>query len=91
MASDDTSEATVTGAVTIAAGQSLSDPFNINIVDDAILDGTQTATITATAAGYVDGIDTIDVSDNETPPPTVTDLIVGSSSRDATFIDGVDG
>jgi uncharacterized delta-60 repeat protein len=47
--SSDISEATVPASVIIPAGQS-SVTFNINAVDDVILDGTQTVTITATEA-----------------------------------------
>lgn len=63
--SSDTTEATVPATVTILAGQS-SAVFNLNIVDDAELDGTQTATVTATAASYTTGTANISVLDNET-------------------------
>ena len=65
LASDDPSEASVPATVTILANQT-SATFDINAVDDALLDGTQTATITATAATFTDGSDTIDVTDSET-------------------------
>lgn len=64
--SDDTTEATVVASVTIPAGD-LSAPFDIDAEDDLAVDGTMTVTITASAAGFVDGTDTVDVIDDETP------------------------
>ncbi|MCR9202889.1 MAG: hypothetical protein NXI04_29945, partial [Planctomycetaceae bacterium] len=63
--SDDTTEATVPATVTIPAGMAAVD-FTITAVDDAIIDGTQTAAITASAATFSDGTDDIDVTDDET-------------------------
>ncbi len=48
--SGDTTEATVPATVVIPAGQSQAS-FPITAVDDALLDGTQTVTITASAVG----------------------------------------
>ena len=56
LVSDDTSEA----SVVIADGQTTSPAFDISAVDDALLDGTQTVTITASATGYEQGSDTRD-------------------------------
>ena len=39
--------------------------FDIAAVDDAVVDGTQTVTITASAASHADGTATVDVTDNE--------------------------
>jgi uncharacterized delta-60 repeat protein/CSLREA domain-containing protein len=47
LSSSDTTEATVPASVVIPAGDS-SVTFNINAVNDAVFDGTQTVTITAT-------------------------------------------
>ena len=47
LVSDDTTEATVPATVTIAAGQTTSPAFDIDAVDDALVDGTQTVTVTA--------------------------------------------
>ena len=38
---------------------------DVDSVDDVIVDGTQTVTITATAAGHFDGSGTVDVTDDE--------------------------
>src|SRR5262249_9102864 len=48
LTSSDTTEATVPATVSFAAGQQQVN-FSISAVDDTILDGTQTVTITATA------------------------------------------
>lgn len=63
--SSDTSEVTVPASVVIPAGQ-LSARFDLTIVDDGELDGTQTATITATGPNLEKGSARIDVFDNET-------------------------
>ncbi len=63
--SSDTSEITVPAAVTIPAGQASVD-FTITVIDDALLDGLQTATITAQSAGYINATKSIDVTDYET-------------------------
>ena len=70
--SSDTAEATVMSSVTIGAGQMSSAPFDINAIDELIIDGTKVVTITASAFGFVDGTDTVDVTDNETPLITLS-------------------
>jgi len=65
LSSSDTSEATVPASVTIAAGQSISPPFVIAAVDDVIIDGTQTVTITASAAGLLDDTGSLEVLDDD--------------------------
>ena len=57
----------VPATVTIAAGQITSEPFNIAAVDDAIVDGTQNVTITASATAHANGTDTLNVTDDEVP------------------------
>jgi Ca2+-binding RTX toxin-like protein len=79
LASSDTTEAKVPQQVTIAAGQT-SATFAIDAVDDTILDGTQTVTITATPLNadtnlpLTAGIATkaLLVTDNESPSLTLT-------------------
>ena len=65
LTSSDTSEATVPATVTIPADQD-SVTFPITAVDDALLDGTQTVTITASAHGCLSGAQTLAVTDYET-------------------------
>lgn len=65
LVTSDTGEATVVSG-NIPAGQSSAD-FTITAVDDGSLDGTQTVTITASAAGHFAGSDTIEITDDEVP------------------------
>ncbi|MDA1230508.1 MAG: hypothetical protein O2856_07025, partial [Planctomycetota bacterium] len=69
LSSSDLTELKVPASVTIPAGQ-LSATFQIEAVNDPILDGTQTVIITATSAGYIDGTVSINVLDHE--PPVLT-------------------
>ncbi len=63
--SNNTGKVTVPASVTIPAGQA-SATFSLTIVDNAVLDGTQAATITATATNFGPASRTISVDDNET-------------------------
>ena len=63
--SSDTSELAVPASVTIPANES-SVTFDIDSVDDRLLDGTQTVTITVSATGFFDGNANLDVADYET-------------------------
>jgi hypothetical protein len=65
LTSSDTSEITVPSSVTVLAGQTNA-TFNITVIDDGQLDGTQTATVTATAPSYAPANATLLVYDNET-------------------------
>jgi uncharacterized repeat protein (TIGR01451 family) len=78
------SQATVPATVTLLAGQTTTN-FAITIIDDALLDGPQSATISASAAGFATGSDTMLVADNETATlslalPAATTEGVGSVS-----------
>ncbi len=73
LVSEDASEATVVASVTIPDGQLVSPPFAIDAVDDASLDGTQTVSVTASAAGYIDGSATLQVTDFEALQITIAD------------------
>ena len=86
LASDDTSEATVQSTISIPAGQTTSAPFNIAAQTDGIVDGTQTVTITASAASHNDGTDTVDVTDVDTPAPGFT--VAESDGYTLVFEDG---
>ncbi len=65
LVSSNTGKVTVPATVTIPAGQTNA-TFSLTIVDNAVLDGTQSATITATAANFAPASGTITVNDNET-------------------------
>jgi hypothetical protein len=69
LSSSDTTEATVPATVTIPIGAA-SVTFNLDAVDDTVLDGPQTVTILASASGYVSGSDTVVVAD----APQITDI-----------------
>ena len=64
LTSNDTSEATVPTTVIIDAGQS-SATFEVNAINDYIVDGTQSVTLTAAATGYESGTDTVQVTDDD--------------------------
>lgn len=71
LASSDATAVQVPATVTIAAGQT-SVPFTLTIVDDAKVDGAQTATITAHFAPLTDGAATVSVEDDEPRSLTLT-------------------
>jgi subtilisin family serine protease/outer membrane protein assembly factor BamB len=70
LTSSDTTEITVPSSVTIPAGQTTAS-FNINVIDDAILDGAQLVTITFKKQGCSQKTGQILVYDNETASLTV--------------------
>ncbi|MEI7837173.1 MAG: CARDB domain-containing protein, partial [Planctomycetota bacterium] len=80
LSSFDTSELTVPTTVTIPAGSD-SATFNIDAVSDGIPDGVQTVTITASAAGFTQGLDQIDVTDVDLPDLRVTSIAVPAMGR----------
>jgi len=63
LASSDTGEATVASG-DIPIGQVSAD-FSVTAVDDALKDGTQTVTVSASAADHLSGSNTVDITDNE--------------------------
>ncbi len=80
LSSSDATEATVPPTVTIPAGE-LSVQFPVNSLNDGETDGNQTVTITANAAGFTAGSDTVVVSDAD-----LADLIIGSITFPATGV-----
>ena len=72
LTSDDVSEATVPAQVTFFDGES-SATVDIAAVDDSDVDGTQTVTLSAAAAGYSGASDTLQVSDDEASLVTIRD------------------
>ena len=69
LASSDTDEVIVPQTVEIPAGE-LSTTFEIAAIDDTIVEETQTATITASADGFTDGVATLDITDDDSEEPT---------------------
>ncbi len=79
LSSSDTTEATVTPLITLAAGVTEA-TFVITPHDDELADGTQQVLVTATAADYIAGQDALLVLDNE---PTDDDLIAHWTMNDS--------
>ena len=63
---------TVPATVTIPDGVGAV-PFTLSVVDDAVVDGDQNVLITASAAGYAGGSDSLLVDDDEFPPVQIMD------------------
>ena len=75
LASSDTTEAIVPGAVTIPAGQNFVE-FDITPRDDSLFDGTQTVTVTASATAAVNSAQrTLQILDDEVPEFTITPAV----------------
>ena len=83
LSSSDASEATVPSSVTILANQT-SASFAVSAVDDALLDGTQTVTITASTAGLANGTGTVNVTDLETLSLTISPTAINENGGVAT-------
>jgi hypothetical protein len=82
LTSSDTAQFTVPATVTIPAGQS-SAPVTFTVLDDGIVDPNQTDTITAAAAGFVNG--TVGITDINTD---TYDLSVSFATSPATVDKG---
>ena len=71
LASSNPAEAFIPDSVTVPPGQATA-TFPITVSDDALLDGTQTVTITASAPTFVNSTATIGIEDNETASVTLS-------------------
>ena len=71
LSSSDSGEAGVPATVTIPDGQEQV-AFTISGVDDGLVDGDQSATITASVDGYLPGSDSVTVQDTDVPTLAVT-------------------
>lgn len=71
LSSSDTTEATLPASVTILAGQT-STAFDITLMDDTELDGTQTASLSANAPGHSRATANVSVQDADTTTVTLT-------------------
>ncbi|TWT79056.1 putative Ig domain protein [Planctomycetes bacterium CA13] len=84
------SEATVPTTVTIPVGRSQA-TFTIRGVDDEVRDGTKSVVITATAGGYIDSSDSIDVLGNAAPVlDEIPDQTIDEESLLSLFITATD-
>ena len=81
--SSDTSEAVVPASITIPANQA-SASFSIASADDSVLDGTQSVTIRASAAGYYGGSAVVQVQDFETLSLAITPMEISENGGSAT-------
>ncbi len=82
--------ATVPANVTILAGATSAN-FTITVVDDAFIDGTQSATISAQVANWTTGTRALDVLDNESTVLTVAlpaSISEGSTALGSVSISG---
>jgi Fungalysin metallopeptidase (M36)/Calx-beta domain len=78
LASSDTSVITVPPTIIIPAGQTNSS-FDITVIDNAVLDGTKTVSIEASAPGYLSNSNSMMVLDNESA--TLSIAIPASASE----------
>ncbi|QDT05468.1 Dockerin type I repeat protein [Rubripirellula lacrimiformis] len=85
LSSNDPSEATVPTSVVIRAGQS-SVTTVVSAVDDALLDGAQSVTLTAVAAGATTGSIGLQVADYETLTARFTNASVVEGTTDANVL-----
>jgi uncharacterized repeat protein (TIGR01451 family) len=68
LVSDNSSKLIVPSAITVPAGAT-SSSFDLTLVDNAIADGHQTVTVTASAPNFTNGSAPIYIMDDESPPP----------------------
>ncbi|HTD68750.1 MAG TPA: M36 family metallopeptidase, partial [Candidatus Limnocylindria bacterium] len=61
-------ELTVTPSITIPAGQIFT-PFSVIVSDNSLIDGTRFISVSATAAGFAPGSNTLAILDDESPLP----------------------
>ncbi len=80
--SSDTSEVTVPATVTIPSGQT-SITFDVSGIDDAIADGTQEVTLTASATGFTNKTASVDVTDNDGPAALTVNITQSTISETA--------
>ena len=81
--SADTSEATVPASVVVPAGQT-SINFTVQPVEDSLQDGTQSVSITASAASFTSGSATVNVQDND-PASFEWAVVPSPQTRNAPF------
>ncbi len=84
LTSSDTSELNISGSVTINAGSSISGYFTLTPVNDTIFDGTQTVTLTASAATFTGATSTVSVLDDDAHHFTVS-TVASPQVRNAPF------
>ena len=83
LASSDTSELIVPSSVVIPAGN-FTASFNASPQNDALFDGVQNATLTASSAGFPDATRTVSIADNEVSAYTFA-TIASPQKRNKSF------
>lgn len=76
---------TLPATVTIPAGQA-SVTFNLGVLNNALVDGSRNAVLTASANGYGNGSATLTVTDDDTPRLTVTTPVTIVMEDDGTIV-----
>lgn len=71
LSSSDTTEITVPATVTFEDGKTTA-TFDIAAIEDTVIDGTKTVTITASGATFTNATKTVSVTDNEVDVPALT-------------------
>ena len=71
IADSNTNDTSVPTAVTIPAGRN-SATFPVGTIDDGLVDGNQTVTLTASASGYASGSNTLNVQETDLATLTLT-------------------
>ncbi|MGV3483812.1 MAG: dockerin type I domain-containing protein [Planctomycetaceae bacterium] len=84
LVSSDPSEATVPASITIPAG-ALTATVPVAAVDDALLDGTQTVTLTASGAGLTSGTASLSVTDVESLMASFTAATIAEDAAIRSF------
>ncbi|TWU51636.1 dockerin type I domain-containing protein [Rubripirellula reticaptiva] len=85
LSSDDATEATVPATVTIPAGQTTA-TVSISAVDDNLLDGDQTVTLSASGAGIASSTAQLVVGDAESISATVTGNMIAEQDAGSVFL-----
>lgn len=85
LTSNDSTELTVPASVTIEANQA-SATFDLIIIEDTLLDGSQLATVAASASGATSGSGSMTIHDNETT--TLTLILPASVTEGDTGLQG---
>jgi hypothetical protein len=86
LSSGDTSEVTVPTTITIPAGQT-SNMFDLNVVDDDLVDGAQELVISCRTDGYPSSEAMIFVNDNESTD-FIVEIVKTAREGDGVLIDG---
>ncbi|MBI5386505.1 MAG: hypothetical protein HZA90_17690 [Verrucomicrobia bacterium] len=85
LASGNTNEVTMPGTIIIPLGESAAS-FSVATVADGVTDSNQSVRLTASAPGYVDGADTVVVSDVDLPDLFIGNVTVPASAESESYV-----